>query len=115
MVEMVLLPCDGKVVCQQHERLASLLPHLCWGEQQSEVSMTTTINLAIKRAAISLLAILLQCVDWIWGWMNATISWRMMYVYTHVIDLGREVGGVRNGKYHTGKNLRTGNIEEKKN
>ena len=25
-----------------------------------------------------------------------------MYVYTHVTDLGREVGGVRNGNYHTG-------------
>ena len=60
-------PCDGKAVCRRHEHLASLLSHPCWGEQQSEVSMATTISLAIKRAAISLLAILLQYVDWIWG------------------------------------------------
>ena len=26
----------------------------------------------------------------------------MMYVYTHVTNLGREVSGVQNGNYHTG-------------
>ena len=35
-------------------------------------------------------------------WMDAPISWRMMYVYTHITDLRREVGGVRYGNYRTG-------------
>lgn len=57
MVALVLLSFDGKTVRLQHECLASLPTQPYYGEQESKVSMSTSLSLTINRATMPLPAV----------------------------------------------------------
>lgn len=89
---------DGKTARWQHEHHASLLPRPYWGEHQNKTPIQTTLSLVIKRKTLSTIAF--DCIScaFLGGRKDTIISWRartMIYIYTHITNILRDVGGVK--------------------